>query len=135
MDNAKPLPRIEDWQLMRDTFIQVVDTTPKKRWKDDPIPPTLGYSLQPGIPIPPPYHAKFSSGKGRGLFASRDIAKGELVHDGDVTDVIFPDAIAWRRFVFSLPRDFACDMTDWNWMQRHEEGDRTLCMRVVIFPC
>lgn len=121
MDNAKPLPSVEDWQLMRDTFAEVVDPSAKKQWDNDPVPPTLGYSLEKGIPVPPPYYPKFSHGMGRGLFASRDIKKGELVHDGDVSDVVFPDAIAWRKFVFSLPRDFACDTTDWNWMQKHEE--------------
>ena len=115
---TKPLPTLEDWQLMRDTFTQVVDST--KQW-DDPVPPTMGYSysLEKGIPVPPPYYPKFSQGKGRGLFASRDIKKHELVHDGDQSDVVFPNALAWRRFVFSLPRDFACDSTDWFWTQQH----------------
>ena len=119
-DNNKPLPTLEDWQLMRDTYTQVVDNT--KRWDDDPVPPTLGYSLKKGIPVPPPYYAKLSHGKGRGLFASRDIEKGELVHVGYHSDVIFPSPIAWRKFVFSLPPPFACDQTDWHWMQRLEEG-------------
>ena len=48
---------------------------------NDPIPPTLGYSfLDTGGP--PPFEAKYSKGKGRGIFATRDIMKGELVHDG-----------------------------------------------------
>ena len=56
------------------------------------------------------------------IFASRDIEKGELVHVGYHSDVIFPSPIAWRKFVFSLPPPFACDQTDWHWMQRLEEG-------------
>mmetsp|Transcript_5380 Transcript_5380/g.9207 ORF Transcript_5380/g.9207 Transcript_5380/m.9207 type:complete len:299 (+) Transcript_5380:56-952(+) len=120
-DNEKSLPSMEDWHLMRKTFTEVVDN--KKQW-DDPVPPTLGYSLNKGIPAPPPYYPEASPGKGRGLFASRDIKKGELVHDGTHSDVIFPDAIAWRRFVFSLPREMACDSTDWHWMQKLKEGGK-----------
>eukprot|EP00581_Thalassiosira_minuscula_P020136 CAMPEP_0183719080 /NCGR_PEP_ID=MMETSP0737-20130205/12162_1 /TAXON_ID=385413 /ORGANISM="Thalassiosira miniscula, Strain CCMP1093" /LENGTH=335 /DNA_ID=CAMNT_0025948767 /DNA_START=66 /DNA_END=1073 /DNA_ORIENTATION=+ len=119
-DNTKSLPTLEEWNFMREIFVQVVD--PNKKWEDDPVPPTLGYSLEKGIPAPPPYYPKASPGKGRGLFATRDIAKGELVHDGTHSDVIFPDAIAWRRYVFSLPREMACDCTDWHWMQKLQEG-------------
>ena len=111
-DNAKTLPTLEDWQLLQRTYTRFVDTS--KQW-DDPIPPTLGYSLQSGVPVPPPYYPKVSPGKGRGLFASRDIQKGEVVHDGTLSDVVFPDATSWRRFVFSLPREMACDCTDWHW--------------------
>ena len=118
-DMEKPLPTLEDWNLMRETYTRVVDRN--EEW-DDPVPPTLGYSLRPGDPIPPPYYAKFSKGKGRGLFASRDIEEGELVHDGTASDVIFPSGMAWREYVFSLPRNFACDTTDWHWMQQLEEG-------------
>eukprot|EP00584_Thalassiosira_punctigera_P003877 CAMPEP_0172540112 /NCGR_PEP_ID=MMETSP1067-20121228/11183_1 /TAXON_ID=265564 ORGANISM="Thalassiosira punctigera, Strain Tpunct2005C2" /NCGR_SAMPLE_ID=MMETSP1067 /ASSEMBLY_ACC=CAM_ASM_000444 /LENGTH=330 /DNA_ID=CAMNT_0013325897 /DNA_START=16 /DNA_END=1008 /DNA_ORIENTATION=- len=120
-DDAKPLPSAEEWELMRKTFTEVVDSA--KEW-DDPVPPTLGYSLEKGVPVPPPYFPRASPGKGRGLFASRYIRKGEIVHDGTHSDVVFPDAVAWRRFVFSLPRDLACDCTDWHWMQRLEEGGK-----------
>jgi len=104
-----------------------VDST--KTW-NDPVPPTQtqGYSFEQGKgeAVPPPYYAKQSEGKGRGLFASRDIKKGELVHNGEISDIVFPgyDAIKWKEFVFSLPRDFACDCTDWHWMQmKHEDDD------------
>ena len=114
--------------MLRQTYTLVVDDT--KTW-DDPIPPTRGYSFTSSNSsnidkaIPPPYYAKQSKGKGRGLFASRDITKGELVHNGDISDIVFPgkDAISWKRFVFSLPRDLACDCTDWHWMQMKYEGD------------
>jgi hypothetical protein len=129
----KPLPSLDDWNLLRQTYTLIVDTT--KTW-NDPIPPTEGYTFQQQqkggkedkeeAAIPPPYYAKQSEGKGRGLFASRDIQKGELVHDGEISDIIFPadDAIKWKEFVFSLPRDLACDCTDWHWMQmKHEDDD------------
>lgn len=119
-DNEKPLPSMEDWQLMRTTYTKVVDNT--KKW-NDPVPPTKGYSFDRNkLGTPPPYYAKFSPGKGRGLFATRDIPKGEVVHDGTHSDVIFPTAMDWRKFVFSLPENLACDCTDWHWMQQLETG-------------
>ncbi len=125
-DNDKPLPTLDEWNLLRQTYTLIVDNTQK--W-DDPIPPTQGYNFQTSKEdkaVPPPYYAKQSKGKGRGLFASRDITKGELVHNGDSSDIFFPGhgAIKWKEFVFSLPRDLACDCTDWHWMQmKHEDDD------------
>ena len=29
----------------------------------------------------------------------------------------------WKEFVFSLPRNLACDVTDWHWMQKKYKGD------------
>ena len=88
-DNNKPLPTVVDWEFMRDTYLEVVSIEERRElaewavdnsihWEDDIVPPTLGYSIEPGIPVPPPYYAKFSPGMGRGLFASRDIKEGEL---------------------------------------------------------
>ena len=118
-DNNKPLLSLEDWQLFRDTYTRVVDRDHK--W-DDAVPPTLGYSLEPGIPVPPPFYAKLTAGSGRGLFASRDIRKGELIHKGEHSDVIFPDSMAWRRYIFSLPKPFACDLADWTWTQQFKKN-------------
>eukprot|EP00574_Skeletonema_japonicum_P008801 CAMPEP_0201732160 /NCGR_PEP_ID=MMETSP0593-20130828/28067_1 /ASSEMBLY_ACC=CAM_ASM_000672 /TAXON_ID=267983 /ORGANISM="Skeletonema japonicum, Strain CCMP2506" /LENGTH=305 /DNA_ID=CAMNT_0048225083 /DNA_START=27 /DNA_END=944 /DNA_ORIENTATION=- len=130
-DNDKALPTLDEWNLLRQAYTLIVDDTQK--W-DDPIPPTQGYSFSHtsgssnnnGVATPPPNYAKQSKGKGRGLFASRNITKGELVHNGLLSDIIFPGygAIKWKEFVFSLPRDLACDCTDWHWMQiKHEDDD------------
>ena len=110
---AKPLPSLEDWQLLQRKYKGVV----RNVIFDDPVPPTMGYTL--GKEGPPPFHAGHSTGRrGRGLFASRDIRKGELVHDGRHSDISFPDGMAWRRFIFSLPtRKKACDVIDWTWTQ------------------
>lgn len=115
LDNNKPLPTLQEWQLMRDTYTRIVDNS--KTW-DDVVPPTLGYSLKPGIPVPPPFYAKLTRDKGRGLFASRNIKKGAVVHVGDHNDVVFPDSTVWKEYVFSLPPPLACDVAEWCWMQR-----------------
>eukprot|EP00580_Thalassiosira_gravida_P006058 CAMPEP_0201656226 /NCGR_PEP_ID=MMETSP0493-20130528/46417_1 /ASSEMBLY_ACC=CAM_ASM_000838 /TAXON_ID=420259 /ORGANISM="Thalassiosira gravida, Strain GMp14c1" /LENGTH=111 /DNA_ID=CAMNT_0048132835 /DNA_START=660 /DNA_END=995 /DNA_ORIENTATION=+ len=50
------------------------------------------------------------------------MTKGELVHDGTNSNVMFPDAMAWRRFIFALPRNRACDMMEWSWTQSFMDG-------------
>jgi len=121
-DQKKPLPTLQDWQLFRSQYSEMVDN--KHIFRDDPVPPTMGYTLS-DTRGPPPYYAEHSAdGRGRGLFASRDIKKGELVHDGTDSDVMFPDAMSWRRFIFSLPRNRACDMIDWTWTQKLEENGK-----------
>jgi len=119
IDKMKPLPTLQDWQLLRAKYNQHVDSS---RSFDDIVPPTMGYTFGDGGP--PPYYAKNSNHiKGRSLFASRDIKKGELIHDGTKTNIMFPDAMSWRRFIFSLPRNRACDMVDWSWTEKLEESD------------
>jgi len=113
----KPLPTIEYWEMIRDAYNKHVDSS---YTFDELVPPTQGYRLnEAGAP---PFYAKVSRNKDRGLFASRDIQKGEVVHDGSKSDVVFPTAMSWRRFVLSLPRRAACDMTEWSWTQQLEEG-------------
>eukprot|EP00986_Skeletonema_menzelii_P000240 scaffold67_cov155-Skeletonema_menzelii.AAC.14 len=119
-----------DWQTMRDIYIQHVDSS---YVFDDPIPPTKGYSLQ-GKGNPPPFYAALSPGSGRGLFASRDIHEGELVHNGTISDVSFPNADAFRRFMFALPtKEMACDVTEWTWTQPlHKNGPLKLMTSFTI---
>jgi hypothetical protein len=122
-DQTKPLPDMDYWQIMLDAYNQEVDGTYKF---DDIVPPTRGYRLDENGPQP--YYAKLSPGKGRGVFASRDIKKGEIVHDGTKSDVVFPDATSFRRFMFALPREMACDASEWIFTQRFEQDGP---MRIV----
>lgn len=118
-DQTKRLYGEEQWRHMRRKYNEVVDDRVKF---DDPVPPTRGYTLLDGKP--PPFYARLSPGKGRGVFASRIIKRGHVVHHGDPSAVEFADAAAWRRFVFSLPRTMACDVVEWTWTQRLSEGGR-----------
>ena len=118
----KPLPTVEDYEFLRQKYIEIVDSN----WRfDDPVPPTMGYSIEKGKPFPPPFYAKLSPGKGRGLFASRDIEEGELVHRGGLqNDVTFPsDGLAWKEYILSLPKNYACSVMDWQWTQLIRDAD------------
>lgn len=111
-DLVKPLLTLEDWEYLKNRYIEIVD---KHAIFDDPVPPTEGYTFDENGP--PPYYASHGE-RGRGLFASRDIKVGEFIHDGDKSDLEFPGGEAWRLFVLSLPRHRACDVIDWSWTQK-----------------
>ena len=108
-DMDKPLPDMDYWTYYRNVYKNVVDKNGVQF--DDPIPPTEGYTLTTNGEKQP-YYAKRSPGKGRGLFALRDIKKGEVVHDGTNSDVIMSGK-DFRRFLFALPQKMACDATEW----------------------
>ena len=114
---TQSLPSMEYWQTMRNAYNQEVDPT---HAFDDPIPPTEGYTINESGTQP--FYAALSPGKGRGLFASRDIKKGELVHDGAKADVSFPNGDSMRRFMH--------DILQWAWTQQYEKnGPRCYCLK------
>ena len=80
---------MEYWQFLRETYLKHVDPA---IIFDDTVPPNKGYNFDNGSP--PPYYAGHGE-RGRGLFASRDITKGELVHDGTKSDIVFSDAMSY----------------------------------------
>lgn len=143
----KPLPTLEEWMFLKKQFRELVllpllvdDKAVKEAAAaynnilDSPVEPTNGYSHGTQnlyTNTPPPYHAKQSSsdGKGRGLFATRYIHKGELVHDGPRSSVSFPNAMSYRRLITNLPRNIACDVTEWAWTQQLERGGD---MKIVL---
>mmetsp|Transcript_35978 Transcript_35978/g.73402 ORF Transcript_35978/g.73402 Transcript_35978/m.73402 type:complete len:310 (-) Transcript_35978:68-997(-) len=127
-DDTKSIPSLDQWLSMREQYNQHVDSNTSF---SDPIPPLDGYTFKNNER--PPFYAKLSPGKGRGIFASRDIQKGELVHDGSNSDVVFPDGPSFRQYVFALPRPMACDVMEWTWTQQFQEGgDYHICLAINI---
>ena len=133
-DLNKALPTLNEWMVLHQQYRELVDSEPLALLKSI-VPPTLGYSHGSSSDsgsssvndidhdIPPPYYAGQSDGKGRGLFASRPIRKGELVQNGPQSSVIFPNATAFRRLIVNLPRMTACDVTEWAWTQQLSNDD------------
>ena len=117
---TKAVPTLEYWQTLRDVYKSEVDSSFAF---DDPVPPTQGYTLNENGP--PPYYADISPGKGRGLFASRDIKEGELVdgiESGTKSDMIFTTVNAIRRYLLALPEPMACDVLEWTYTQKIVKG-------------
>ena len=110
------VPTLEYWQTLRDVYNSEVDSSFAF---DDPVPPTQGFTLNENGP--PPYYADISPGKGRGLFASRDIKEGELVdgiEGGSKADMIFTTADVLRRYLLALPEPMACDVLEWTYTEK-----------------
>ena len=117
---TKALPTLDYWQTLRDVYNSEVDSSFQF---DDPVPPTQGYTLNENGA--PPYYADLSAGKGRGLFASRDIMKGELVdgvEGGTKSDMVFPSAEARVRYLLALPEPMACDVLEWTYTSQLVTG-------------
>ena len=127
-DVARDMYTNDDWYYLQDMIKKYVDSNANF---DDTITPKDGYTLSNGQPTP--FYAKHTEGKGRGLYASRDIKSGELVHDGEDTnsDIVFPDALSFRQLLFNLPKLQACDMAEWPWTMRLEEDGP---LRIVFSP-
>ena len=99
----KPLPTIKEWKVIKDAYLRYVDENQVFVESDKP---DNGYNFDINEEL-----CYAATGKnGRGLFSTRDISKGELLHNGQKTDLIFPNAKGFRQLVFNLPRDRACDV-------------------------
>ncbi|KAL7501743.1 hypothetical protein ACHAWX_000336 [Stephanocyclus meneghinianus] len=69
---------------------------------------------------------------GRGVFASRNITKGEIIPFHSTSSVVFfDDGLLWKRYVVSLPREMGCDVMEWTWTQDvFVEGNIRLCVSI-----
>ena len=133
-DQDKALPTLDEWMFLKKQVRELVHPI-NAIILDSPVEPTHGFShgVDDYADMPPPYYAGQSDGKGRGLFASRPIKKGELVHDGPRSNIMFPDSMSFRRLVVNLPRRTACDITEWAWTQRLEkDGEARLFVDLNI---
>jgi hypothetical protein len=91
-DQNKPMYTPEMWEVLWDAFRESTLF---------PFPSDI-------CPKEPFYAAYTKDDKGRGVFASRNITKGSLVHAGYPNTVFFLDKKSWFRFVSLLPKMFAC---------------------------
>lgn len=129
------LPSMKEWQMILDAYNKEVDSSYKF---DKIVPPTEGYlfdeiGARHNEGAPPFRAGSKKKGTHRGLFATWDIRKGQVIHDGFGSDVVFPDAMAYRRFIFALPQTEACDVIDWTWTQRLEkDGPMKIMLAINI---
>lgn len=113
---TKAVPTTDYWQTLRDVYNSEVDSS---FIFDDTVPPTQGYTLNANGA--PPYYAKLSPGKGRSLFASRDIKEGELVdgiEGGTKSDMIFRTVESLKLYLLALPEPMACDVLEWAYTEK-----------------
>ncbi|EJK62318.1 hypothetical protein THAOC_17076 [Thalassiosira oceanica] len=105
----RPLYTDEDWERLRRLYREVgVGATVEF--------PEGASAAPPGF-VPPMVARQTADGKGRGVFATRDIAKGEMTYGGKDNYAFFSTGEAFRRFLGALPDGEACDVIMWAWTQ------------------
>ena len=84
-------------------------------------------------------------GKGRGLFATRDIKKGEMIFSGELqldNLIKLTDGQSYRKFVYAIEDDgMACDVMLWTYPGRNNlifQADESSLMndvRLCVMKC
>ena len=130
--SQRPLYSEDDWQYLRDLWssqqqagkqLKIVKT--RKNKNTNFISP-----IQSGQTI---------DGKGRGLFATRDIKKGEMTYNGEGSAdphlIKFTDGQSYRKFVYAIEDDgMACDVMLWTYPLKNNlifQADDTSLMNDV----
>jgi hypothetical protein len=91
-----------------------------------------GHALPPTAHDNSTFYIASSDHAGRGVFASRNITKGEIIPFNSTCSVVFfDDGLLWKKYVVSLPREMGCDVMEWTWTQHvFEEGNVRLCLSI-----
>lgn len=107
---GRPLYAEEDWRHFRRIY---KDTGGGTIAVDAAVP--AGF-------VPPMRAGHTADGKGRGVFAARDLRRGERTYGGKEHYAFFRDGPSYRRFLAALSDAAACDVMMWAWTQTAQEG-------------
>ncbi|EJK62183.1 hypothetical protein THAOC_17214 [Thalassiosira oceanica] len=109
--DERPLYTDEDWERLRRLYREAgVGATVEF--------PEGASAAPPGF-VPPMVAGQTADGKGRGVFATRDIAKGEMTYGGMDNYAYFSTGEAYRTFIGALSDAEACDVMMWSWTQNN----------------
>lgn len=114
-NQSKPLYTMDMYAHMRHKYIELTGESPPPLGKTNTV-----------------YHIGKSEDAGRGIFASKFIAQGTIIpFDESCIVVTFTNGTLWKEYVASLPRDMACDVMEWTWIQSvHTVDDIRLCLSI-----
>jgi len=104
----------EEWAYFRKVWRDQGGQDPSKQYKrgdkrSSRAPPDL---------VPPFKAGQTKDGKGRGVFATRDIKKGEMTYGGTKNYIFFTTGHDYRRFLDAFDDETACDLMKFTWPQR-----------------
>ena len=112
IQNPRPLYTSQDWQRLQSIYKSLGGGTvdysstvdyPESDAADDFI---------------PPFKSDYTTdNKGRGIFATRDIQKGEMTYGDKKNYAFFSSGDEYRRFLNELSNEEACDIMIWTWPQ------------------
>ncbi len=69
--------------------------------------------------VPPFKAGQTKNGKGRGVFATRDIKKGEMTYGGSKHYIFFKTGHDYRRFLDAFDDEMSCDLMKFVWPQKY----------------
>jgi hypothetical protein len=109
-----PIYTEEQWASFRKLWRDQGGQDPSQQYKtgdrrQSKAPPNL---------IPPFKAGQTKDGKGRGVFATRDIKKGEMTYGGTKNYIFFTTGHDYRRFLDALDDETACDIMKFTWPQK-----------------
>ena len=113
--SERPIHSIETWNHARQVYREIVGNDQSSiGTNQDDIKDIDGFQVA--------HEAKQAPPKGRGIFAAQDIPKGQLIWSTKKT-IRFSDGDSYRKFNLSVERGFACDVLQWSYVQRLENGE------------
>ena len=81
----------------------------------------------------PPFKSDYTTdNKGRGIFATRYIQKGEMTYGGKKNYAFFSSGDEYRRFINELTNEEACDIMMWTWPQRNMGRDGETLIVLIL---
>jgi len=107
---GRPLYTEEDWERFRQVYKDTGGGT---------------IDVETEVPddfVPPMRSGETTDGKGRGVFATRDIQRGERTYGGKKNFAFFRDGPSYRTFLDLLSDTEACDVMMWAWTQTSKGG-------------
>ena len=134
--SQRPLYSKDDWQYLRDLWSSQQEGTKQLKLEKTKKNTNFISPIQSGQTI---------DGKGRGLFATRDIKKGEMIFNGELqldNLIKFTDGQSYRKFVYAIEDDgMACGVMLWTYPGRNNlifQADESSLMndvRLCVMKC
>uniref|UniRef100_A0A7S0FHG1 SET domain-containing protein n=1 Tax=Minutocellus polymorphus TaxID=265543 RepID=A0A7S0FHG1_9STRA len=111
MQSPRPVYTEEDWKLLRQQYETIAGNEAS----------TIGDATSSENAFLVPHYAQQAGEKGRGIFAGRDIERGEAVYDFSRT-AQFREFSLYRKWLYSFAFNeapaMACDIMMWTYVQR-----------------
>jgi len=111
----RPVHKEKDWILMRKAYKSIVSADKSS------IPTQEEDEKRSGFHVA--FEARQADEKGRGIFAKEGIKKGQKVWS-TLQTARFDDGNEYRKFLSSIPADFACDVVQWAYVQAVNTNDK-----------
>jgi hypothetical protein len=111
-ESERPIPSTETWVKMRKAYVNVVGSTKSSIGEPSEVD---GFFA--------PIEARQSPGRGRGLFATEDIPRGQHLWSGNIQGATFDSGRDYKKFLASLSDEDACDVLQFSYVMIFSDGN------------